>query len=40
MLIKLKNKIKNKSENILEKIKKLKNYGKKNSFKNQNGPRE
>tara|TARA_B100001093_G_scaffold517510_1_gene599256 strand:+ start:1493 stop:1879 length:387 start_codon:yes stop_codon:yes gene_type:complete len=29
-----KNKIKNKSENILEKIKKLKNYGKKNSFKN------
>ena len=28
-----KNKIKNKSENILGKIKKLKNYGKKNSFK-------
>ena len=28
-----KNKIKNKSENILGKIKRLKNYGKKNSFK-------
>ena len=29
-----KSNLKNKSKNILEKIKKLKNYGKKNSFKN------
>ena len=33
-------KIKNKSKSLLEKIEKLKSYGKKNSFKSQNGSRK
>ena len=36
----LKNKIKGKSKRILQKIKGLKNYGKKNSYKSKNGSRE
>ena len=35
-----KDNIKKKSRSILEKIKRLRNYGKKNSFKSQNGSRK